>query len=125
MARTEIGNLSANIAGDERYTDRMTVTYDRETRTATVTVNETTAAGGMDGPGGSSSVTGNAFEESCACPNGAALLALVKKAINVPGFNFKQYGKPTKRFMWRTDHGRKYGLSLALVDAAIRYATED
>lgn len=122
MSKFLLGYISACIAGDRRYTDRCEVTYDGITDLATVSVFSTHAAGGMDGPGGTVSADGPCFSESCP-GEPKAILDLVKRTMRDGRFNFKQYGKPSKRFSWvldgRSDRPDRFGLNVNLVKRAL------
>lgn len=118
-----IGNLSANIAGDARYADRLCVRYCLVSRTVTVTVHESSAAGGMDGPGGTIVNDMPSFKAvTGARPCAKDVMALVKAALNDDRFLFKRYGKAKTRFAWNTLDGTSYGLSLSFVNKALEYA---
>lgn len=108
----EIGSLSANIAGDHRYTDRLSVIDEGDK--VRITVSSTGAVGGMDGPGGAYEPFVN-FNETCE-RSPKAVLTLIKKVISNANWNFKRYGKPTRRFWWA--HGDN-GISLATIKAAL------
>lgn len=109
---TEIGSITACIAGDHRYTStiKVEVTGDK----AHVITQENGAAGGMDGPGGSMP-----FHETgritVAC-TAAAIVKAIKQAVNKDR-TVKAYGKPTKNFYWTVT--RTTGLSTARCQAAL------
>lgn len=120
MNKVTIGTISANIAGDYRYTDTLRVELDVESNTVTISVFTTGAVGGMDGPGGATEPRAD-FTSSCPA-DPKATLALVKGVLAQGRYNFKNYGKPTKNFRWVGVEKR--GLSLALVKQAIELARE-
>jgi hypothetical protein len=114
----QLGYIYANIAGDSRYTDRMEVQLDADTRLVHVIVSSSSPVGGMDGSG---DTTG--FEErlhmKAKSSSPKDVLKLVKSIIADERWNFKRYGQPTKRFTWRTFHGFKQGLNQTLVQEAL------
>ncbi len=122
MSNFRLGSISACIAGDHRYTDRCDVSIDIDTMTVTVEVDVTGAAGGMDGPGGTTKPRAD-FTATCKAEP-KAVLALVKSVMRDGRYNFKTYGKPSKRFQWVVD-GRRYdpkdrGLNINLVTQAMK-----
>ncbi len=126
MNKFLIGSISANIAGDHRYTDTCQVKYDADANNVVVEVFSTGALGGMDGPGGRTEPRAE-FNETCKAEP-KAVLALVKRVMKDGRYNFKTYGKPTKRFSWAVN-GRMYdpkgrGLNLALVTKALNCKDE-
>lgn len=120
-----IGRISACIAYDHRYTDTLRVTYDATAKRVHVVVTESSATGGRDsGSSSSTELSMPSFDEwTTENPAPKDVLDLVKRAVNDDRFNFKRYGKPTKRFTWSTLDGDKKGLSLVLVREALAYAT--
>lgn len=114
-----IGHISANIAGDARYTDRLTLTYDPTSRVVTCEVRTT---GGMDGPGGADPSRLEMSQSTVADPTPKQVMDLVNAALSRNDFSFKRYGTPSKRFTWNTLDGDKRGLSLALAKAALACA---
>ena len=118
-----IGRISACIGGDARYTDTLRVSYDRTARRARVVVTETSAQGGMDGPGGSTEPRASFDEWTPESPTPKQVLDLAKRALGDGRFSFQRYGRPTKRFEWFTLDEPKRGLSAALVRDALAYAT--
>jgi hypothetical protein len=118
-----IGRISACIAGDHRYTDTLTLTYDPVSHVVTCEVRSTTASGGMDGPGGTDPARLLLSRSTLADPTPRQVLLLAKDALARPDFSFARYGKPTKRFCWSTLDGDKQGLSQALAHQALVYAT--
>lgn len=98
----EIGMLSANIGGDARYTDRLSVRYDNENNKVIVRVESTGAAGGMDGPGGT---TEPRIEwADTVAPNPAQVVASIKRAMKSSNV-LRGYGK-LKNFVWTTSWKR-------------------
>jgi hypothetical protein len=116
----QIGRLYACIAGDHRYGETLTVSYDKETDTATVKVSAVAPISGMDGPGGTYPAESR-FNETLQKPTGASLVKLIKKVTGSRNFNFKEYGKPTKRFSWV---GVGPGLSATICNEALVRARE-
>lgn len=115
MNKVIIGSLSANIAGDHRYTDALRVEWN-EDKTVTVSVFSTGAIGGMDGPGGATEPTPQATATTKPLPSAKDVMQLIKRYVNDTSYNFKRYGKPTKNFYWR---GGARGLSMALCKRAL------
>lgn len=114
--------LSATIAGDSRYTDTLTASYHPDTRSVSVVVTETGAAGGMDGPGGSAPASVSLRLTTSADPTPKQVLELVKRAIANKSFSFRSYGKPTQNTRWRTDDGWASGLSVSHAKLALSWA---
>ena len=114
-----IGYLSAHIPGDHRYTDVLNVTYDTNDDTITVTVTDTSAAGGMDSyeGAGAPNVSCRFVTKPGAKPSEA--MQLIKQCIQNSSYLFAKYGKPTKNFNWP---GVGRGLSLAMCAKAIESA---
>lgn len=98
----KLGYLCANIAGDARYTDYLTVYYDPNSDMVKVMVTSSSPVGGMDGPGGVNAPTAEYQASSGAKPTGKVVIHMLKEAIKMDRFNFKRYGKPTKNFRWST-----------------------
>ncbi len=111
-----LGRLTANIAGDHRYTDTLVVEMDSNTRIVTVYVTVTSAVGGMDGPGGSYIPAKDVEYKTEPNPNAKDVQTLVKRAINNERYNFKKYGKPTQRLWWA---GGGKGFALAVIQNAL------
>lgn len=112
MNRNTIGHISANIAGDPRYTSLIEVTLDGDK--VTVQRLESGAVGGMDGPGGR---TGYSVKHTATCAvDPKAVVALIKRAMDS---TIKDYGKPTKNFEWAGSKDR--GLSVAKCQTALNY----
>lgn len=119
---TAIGHISATIGGDARYTDTLRVTYDQTAKRARVVVTDSSAVMGRDGPGGSYEPRVVLDEWSEPEPTPKQLLALVRRGLGASHTSFQRYGKPTRRFTWRTLDGDKRGLSLACAKEALDYA---
>ena len=111
----QIGYINAHIAGDWRYSSNISVTTDGTN--ATVTLSESGAAGGMDGPGGS---TPMAVTRTLVCKaEPSELVKAIKRVINEEnGTTIKTYGKPSKRFVWVGLDCR--GLSVKLATEALK-----
>ncbi len=114
-----IGHISACIAGDHRYTDTLTLTYDHADHVVTCEVRSTTASGGMDGPGGADAARLQLSRSTVPDPTPQQVLALAKEVMGHRYFNFQRYGTPTKRFVWRALDGERKGLSVALAREAL------
>ncbi len=124
MARYQIGSLDASIGYDSRYTDYLRVEYDPEVDTAYVSVKESTAIGGNDGPGGSFS-NGYNLKSTIVKPTAKTLLDAIKCVTGNNNYNFKKYGKPTKNFEWSIDNEEKLGLNAKLAQAALNQFNSD
>lgn len=120
---THVGSISACIGGDERYTDTLQVTYDAVPKRVRVVVTETGAVCGHDGPGGRYEPRASFDEWTPEVPTPKQVLELVKKALDDARFSFRRYGRPTRRFTWRTLDGEKTGLSVAVVKEALACVT--
>jgi hypothetical protein len=96
---TIIGKLTATIDGDDRYTDRLEVVHDEETGQIVVVVVSSTPRGGMDGDPTAlyRSHLEAVLGKGCLAKD---VLKAVKSVIQKDCYNFKRYGKPTKRFCW-------------------------
>jgi hypothetical protein len=117
-----LAGLYAHIPGDARYTDRLSVDMDRKTGEVVITVTETSAAGGMDGPGGRTEPEPSfkcVLSKDC---TGKTLLQHIKTVVSNARFLFKAYGKATKKFSWE---GIGAGLNVKLADEALAAARED
>lgn len=105
----EIGYISACIAGDHRYTSRLSVKVDGEK--VHVILEENSAAGGMDGPGGSTPF--RETDRTTVDKDPAKVVKAIKQTMDDV---IKRYGKPTKNFRWV---GIGNGLSVALAKRAL------
>ena len=119
-----IGVIGADIDGDHRYYQELTVTHDSSTDEITIVVKDQGAAGGMDGPGGT---TGFMLSGKTVLPAGAKgrdVVAAIKNMISRTADTIKRYGKPSKNFTWADSiysRGPK-GLNAKLATAALRKA---
>jgi len=120
MTMIKFGELDANIAGDHRYTDVLTVSYDSENKNVHIQVRSSSPNGGMDTLG--SGIHWRSMHDEIVAAEPKVILKSVKRVISNSSYNFKTYGKPTKRFEWMTSH-REYsqGLNVVLVTKAIEY----
>lgn len=116
---TRLGYLSANIAGDYRYTDILNVYHDPSNDTVIVAVSSTDAIGGMDGPGGRHEASLKFTETSKPGVKPGEVLKMIKAVTGNRQWNFKVYGKPTKNFEWASG---STGLNVALCTAELAYA---
>jgi hypothetical protein len=114
-----LGYLSANIAGDYRYTDTLEVWHNASDDTVIVTVKSSGAVGGMDGPGGATEATYQHKEVSKPGAKASEVLKMIKAVTTNGSWNFKTYGKPTKNFRW-TSGGP--GLNAALCSSELALA---
>ena len=118
--RVRVGRLSACIAGDRRYTDTITV-WLNASGAVDIEVTETSAAGGMDGPGGATEPTPT-FKANVGAAEGKPfadprlVMVALKRALGNDRFSFRKYGKPTQRFTWTTG---ATGLSAAACKEAL------
>lgn len=111
----EIGYINACIAGDYRYSSRLSVQVDGSK--AHVILTENGAVGGMDGPGGSTP-----FRETSRTTVDAKPGDIVKAIKSTMDDTIKRYGKPTKNFVWVGVKER--GLSTTKAKAALEFNRE-
>ena|SRR3990167_7795575 len=119
MARRQIGGISANIAGDYRYTQIFRL-FLEEDRSVTLEVWGTSPIGGMDGSGG---VHWDEPEfKAKTCPNATARdVGLLIRGVlkdKVHGGIIRSYGKPTKNFEWYNHKGR--GISMRVIEEVLK-----
>lgn len=116
-----LGGMSANIAGDWRYTDNIVVDFNPNDGSVTVTVSSQGPVGGMDYDSGGKLYDPSVDWQQSTGPNAkpAEVMKLLKIPLSNDNFNFRRYGKPTKNFRW---DGIGRGLSIALVKQAIDLA---
>lgn len=112
--RILMGELSASIAGDYRYTDHLKVAYDPSEDQVVVSVSQEAPAGGMDSFTGSSSF---GRQDHYTQPDPRSVMETLSNVIQDRRYNFKLYGKPTKNFYWYGT--REKGYSLRLIRAAL------
>lgn len=109
-----IGSITADIAGDSRYTDTLNVDYKPDTDTVLVRVSVGSPLGGMD------SFTPSDFREDfrkeIPADDLKGIMSALKYALSDNSYNFKRYGKPTKNFFWNHDG---VGPSMANLKAAL------
>ncbi len=112
----KIGSISACIAGDHRYTERLEVFCDGNT--CEVRYQDTGAVGGMDGPGGAYS---NPWKVLTVVSADAKSIAnAVRNACN-ENHVIREYGKPSKYFYWGTYAcGIIHGISIAKVEKTLQ-----
>lgn len=91
----EFGRISANIAGDYRYTSRVTVDLNPD-GSVTVKRHESGAVSGMDGPGGTYEA-GVFARREIAKPTGSKIARAVKDCFDT---TITEYGTPSKNFEW-------------------------
>ena len=121
----KLGHLKANIDGDARYTDTLSVFYNEQGDVVLLEVTETGAASGMDGDGSSYAPRVSLTDEVQANPK--AVMAAIKLMIANPRFNFKRYGKPSKNWKWE-HHMHSGNLNAKACAAALesaRHITRD
>lgn len=112
---TEIGYINACIAGDHRYSSRLSVQLDGDK--AHIILSENGAIGGMDGPGGS-----YGFSERRRVTVDAKPADIVKAVKSTMDDVIKRYGKPTKNFRWVGVKDK--GLAARLVIQALSFLDE-
>lgn len=117
-----LGTLSACIGGDSRYTDTLRVYLNPSDDTVVVTVSSTGAEGGMDGPGGRTEERVDHKAVSKAGAKAGEVLKMIKEVTGNSRWNFKSYGKPTKRFYWVLGGGN--GLNASLCTSALALARQ-
>ncbi len=119
-----IGVVGADIDGDHRYYQELTVTHDPSTDEITIVVKDQGAAGGMDGPGGSTGFMLSGKQVLPAGAKGRDVVAAIKNLISRTADTIKRYGKPSRNFTWADStysRGPK-GLNAKLATAALRKA---
>lgn len=94
-----LGYISANIAGDYRYTDTLYVTYVPTTDMIVVRVTEGMPSGGMDSF--TPSTSNEQYRKELPSSDLKAIMMALKEALTDSRFNFKKYGKPTKNLKWK------------------------
>jgi len=113
---TLIGQFSACIGLDSRYTDTLEVFYN-EDKTVTVSIRSSAPSGGMDSF--TNSHVMHTFKETVPA-KAADVMKTIRRAINSRhGTILKRYGKPRKKFWWQGQKGLDFGLSLARAQAAL------
>ncbi len=109
-----LGYISANIAGDTRYTDTLYIDYMPSSDTVVVRVAEGTPSGGMDSF--TPSYSREQYRNELPASDLKGIMLALKEALTDNRFNFKKYGKPTKNLKWRD---RSIGPSMANLKANI------
>lgn len=109
-----LGYISANIAGDTRYTDTLYIDYMPSSDTVVVRVAEGTPSGGMDSF--TPSYSREQYRNESPASDLKGIMLALKEALTDSRFNFKKYGKPTKNLKWRD---RSIGPSMANLKANI------
>lgn len=109
-----LGYISANIAGDTRYTDTLYIDYMPSSDTVVVRVAEGTPSGGMDSF--TPSYSREQYRNELPASDLKGIMLVLKEALTDNRFNFKKYGKPTKNLKWRD---RSIGPSMANLKANI------
>ncbi len=122
-----IGYIEANIDGDYRYNQQLSVIHDSNTDEVHIIVQDAGAVGGMDyqGPGEGRTPYHTVGRQLLpAGAKGKDLAAAIKTLIQRKADTIKQYGKPSKNFVWgQSMHssGPK-GLNVKLATMALRKA---
>jgi len=122
-----IGYIDADIDGDYRYNQQLSVIHNPSTDEVTIIVQEAGAVGGMDyhGPGEGRSNYYIAGRQSLpAGAKGKDLISAIRSMINGKADTIKRYGKPTRNFIWGDgawSRGPK-GLNVKLANAALQKA---
>jgi uncharacterized protein YuzE len=116
-----MGSISACIAGDYRYTDSVSVTYDTRSEVVYIRMRHSGAVGGMDGPGGSyeSRVAAKRTIEE---PTPEKIVKHLREMIKCSDI-IVHYGKPTKRFHWfgGGENAPTYGISVKACASALAH----
>jgi len=122
-----IGYIEANIDGDYRYNQQLSVIHDPSTDGITIIVQDAGAVGGMDyhGPGeGRSDYYTSGRQMLQPGAKGKDLVAAIRTMIGRTADTIKRYGKPSKNFIWGEgmwSSGPK-GLNVKLANAALQKA---
>lgn len=109
-----IGYISANIAGDTRYTDTLYIDYVSSSDTVVVRVTVGQPAGGMDSF--TPSYSNEQYRNELPASDLKGIMMALKETLTDNRFNFKKYGKPTKNLKWKD---RAIGPSVANLKANI------
>ena len=122
-----IGYIDADIDGDHRYNQQLSVIHDPNTDGITIIVQDAGAVGGMDyhGPGEGRSdyyISGRQVLQPGA--KGKDLVAAIRNMINRTADTIKRYGKPSRNFVWGENmwSGGPKGLNIKLANAALQKA---
>lgn len=107
-----LGYISANIAGDTRYTDTLYIDYVPSSDTVVVRVTEGQPTGGMDSF--TPSASNEQYRNELPAVDLKGIMLALKEALTDSRFNFKKYGKPTKNLKWKD---RSVGPSMANLKA--------
>jgi len=120
MAKILLGTLHASIKCSSGYWDDLIVDYDTETRLITCKVMNCTPFSDQYDSDKTTPPT-LAFSETCS-PSTIHLHSLIKRIVQDPKHLFKQYGKPSKNFIWRDPQSGAYfkGISLETIKSIIR-----
>lgn len=94
-----LGYLSANIAGDTRYTDTLRIDYAPDTDMVSLSVSEGQPAGGMDSF--TPSTSREQYRKEFLSSDLKGIMMALKEVLSDTTFNFKRYGKPTKNLRWK------------------------
>jgi hypothetical protein len=114
-----LAHISANIAGDYRYTDTMRVEYAPDTDTVIVRASISSPVGGMDSFTRSDST--EKFRKEFPADDLKGIMSAIKDVLTDNSYNFKRYGKPTKNLFWQDD---SVGPSLANLKANLAAVRE-
>lgn len=115
--RVNLGYLSANIAGDVRYTDSLYVDYIPESGAVVVSVFCGSPMNGMDSF--APSRASEQYRKEFAASDLKGIAASLKEVLGDSAFNFKRYGKPSKNLKW---NNRAVGMSAANLKANVEAA---
>jgi hypothetical protein len=115
MAKYTIGEVSACIAGDYRYTTFVVIEFDPNINQVIIQRKENGAIGGMDGPGGSYGfgITGERHFDVASTP-AQQILNAIKSMFDD---TITRYGKPSKNFYWQ--YTGEYGISKKKLENAL------
>lgn len=109
-----LGYLSANIAGDARYTDTLRIDFIPVTDTVSLSVLEGQPVGGMDSF--TPSTSREQYRKEFPASDLKGIMMALKEVLSDTTFNFKRYGKPTKNLRWKD---KSIGPSIANLKANI------
>ena len=112
-----LGYLSANIAGDTRYTDTLRIDYAPDTDMVSISVSEGQPVGGMDSF--TPSTSREQYRKEFPASDLKSIMMALKEVLADTMFNFKRYGKPTKNLRWKD---KTVGPSVANLKANIEAA---
>ena len=93
-----LGQISANIAGDYRYTEIVSVCLDASTGVVFIRVHNVNPIGGMDGPGGVHNPSLSYEAKTKAGASAKDVIMLLRDTIRSHASIVRDYGTPFKKF---------------------------